>query len=158
MNTDTLLSTLIDPKLWLLLGVTFSLGAVGALLHRTAQDPPPPGGGQARDALIGAVAAVAILYVTNPTSGVALIGGSLIAGYAGKLVLAGLEARVTTSLALREAAKRDLDAKQARRDLDQLAARVASMSPDPLIAAAGNGAVADVQRFARDLQTKQLAG
>jgi hypothetical protein len=153
MDIDKLLSALVNLQLWLVLVAAFGLGTIGALLHRASQESPPTGG-RVRDALTGGVAAVAILYVTAPPSGVALIGGSLVAGYAGKLVLAGLEARVTAILALREAASRDLAARHARQDLDQLATRVAAISPAPAAAPASDDAIADVQRFARELHAK----
>jgi hypothetical protein len=152
MDIDQLISALIDLHLWFVIAAAFGLGAIGALIHRSSQDPPP-GGGWVRDALTGGVAAVAILYVSKPTSGIALIGGSLVAGYAGKLVIAGLEARVTTTLALREAADRTVSAKQARLDLDRLAAQVSAIPRAPS-AATGDSAIADVQRFARELQAK----
>jgi hypothetical protein len=121
-----------------------------------SQDAPPPHGA-GRDALTGGIAAVAILYITNPVSGVALIGGSLVAGYAGKVVLAGLEARLTAAIALREAADQEAAARRARADLDRLATRVAAVPavqvlPDSSTAA--EGSIADVQRFARELQAK----
>jgi hypothetical protein len=153
MDIDKLLSSLVNMQLWLVLAAAFGLGAIGALVHRGSLEPLPTGG-RARDALTGGVAAVAILYVTSPPSGVALIGGSVVAGYAGKLVLAGLEARVTATLALREAASHELAARHARQDLDRLAIRVAAISSAPAAAPASDDAIADVQRFARELQAK----
>lgn len=159
VDTDKLLSALINLQLWLLLLAAFALGAIGALAHRASQDPPTDGqprGGWSRDALVGGVAAVAILYVSSPPTGIALIGGSLVAGYAGKLILAGLEARVTATLAQREAVRNDLSARHARQDLDRLATRIATLPAEPAAQAAGD-TVAKVQSYARELQAKHNA-
>jgi hypothetical protein len=159
MDTDKLLSALINLQLWLLLLAAFVLGAIGALAHRASQDPPSEGqprSGWSRDALVGGVAAVAILYVSSPPTGIALIGGSLVAGYAGKLVLAGLEARVTATIAQREAARNDLTARRARQDLDRLATRITTLSAEP-VAQTGGDTVAKVQGYARELQAKHNA-
>jgi len=110
--------------------LAFALGAAGGLMHGGDRKPPdkrnrsggespqmpdgespPAPNGESRPAnwwrraLIGGVAAVAVLYLTNPTTGVALIGGSIAAGYAGQAVLAGLEARTIAALARQDAAK-----------------------------------------------------
>lgn len=152
MDINNLLSALLDLHLWLLLSVAFGLGAAGALIHRSSQDPPDTGGA-VRDALTGGVAAVAILYVSNPASGLALIGGSLVAGYAAKAVLAGLEARATAVLAVREAAERAAAARQTRADLAKLATRVTALTASPATPP-DDGVIADVQQFARELQAK----
>lgn len=161
MEIDKLLSGMINLQLWLVLAAAFALGMIGALTHRWTQDPPPsyPAG---RDAALGGIAAVAILYVTAPASAITFIGGSLVAGYAAKVVLSGLEARLTAAIALRDAADHQLAARRTRDDLGRLAARVAAVpaTPESSSTAQSPGqspapsAIADVQRLARELQTK----
>jgi hypothetical protein len=97
--------------------------------------------------------------MTAPTiTAIRLIGGSLVAGYAGKAVLAGLEARVVASTAKREAAVRTLEASAAKRDLDTLIDRVTAV-PDMLRPPpnGGTAGLADVQRLARELRIKRAA-
>jgi hypothetical protein len=169
MDPEKLSASLGNGPLWLVIGAAFGLGALGAVLHRWSSGPdtPQPGALVAsplvalvRDGLTGAVASVAILYVTAPTTAIALIGGSLVAGYAGKAVLAGLEARVVASTAKREAAVRTLEANAAKRDLDILIDRVAAvpdMSPPPPPNGGGSAGLADLQRLARELRIKRAA-
>jgi len=150
MDPNKLWPELANGHLWLILGSAAIFGAIGSLLHPppspmdTADAPIPPVEKPGRwwVALSGAVAAVALLYVTNPTTGSALIGGSLVAGFSANAVLAGLQARLVAAIATRNAAasarvasglKRESDANaqlaeqrareamQAARDLDQLA-------------------------------------
>jgi hypothetical protein len=82
-----------------------------------------------------------------------LIGGSLVAGYAGKVVLAGLESRMTAALATRRAAASDLAARRARQDADRLAARIVGVSTSST-SPRSDAAMAELQRLARELQTQ----
>lgn len=93
MNVDKIWLAIGDWRLWALCAVACSFGAAGGFLRaisRTAADPSPPRWAQV---LIGALAAVAVLYVNEPDSALALIGGSLVAGYVGQAALDALEAR-----------------------------------------------------------------
>jgi hypothetical protein len=149
VDPNKLWSELANGHLWLVLGSAAISGVIGSVLHPPISDPPgaatppppkPPSRGWA--ALSGAVAAVALLYVTQPDSGTALIGGSLVAGFAANAVLAGLQARVlaatsagaaAANLRMAAAFKHDADANarlaeergretlRVSRDLDQLA-------------------------------------
>ena len=154
MNLDTLWSTLIDAHLWAIIAGAAALGALGAALHPpvTVADPPPAGEELARgirsrawDLLAGAVAAIAILYVTDPRTGVALIGGSLVAGFAANIVLSSLQARLVAALAVATASERARIAGQrvdvAERDARTSAARMAQTRRDldELLAAMDTG-------------------
>jgi hypothetical protein len=109
--------------------------------------------------LAGAAVEIKLLlpdyYLRTDTSGLL----EKVAGYAGKAVLSGLEARVVASTAKREAAVRTLEANAAKRDLDILIDRVAAvpdMSPPPPNGG-GTAGLADVQRLARELRIKRAA-
>lgn len=162
MDTDKLLEALVNLRLWLVVVAAGALGAIGALVHRVSQAPPstlpatrpPRVPAWAYSALVGGVAAIAVLYVSNPTTGIALIGGSLVAGYAGNSILAGLEARTTAALAVREAARNETAAKLAREDLAALTSQVAALAPGASTVSGSTDTVAEVQRFARELQSK----
>jgi hypothetical protein len=136
MDPDKLFGLLKNEHLWLVLGVAFVFGAVGALIHRDSNTPSSETTPGARspslhaDVLTGGIAAMAILYVTDPLSGVALIGGALVAGYAAKIVLAGLEARVTSVIAQRDASDSKRQADAAKRTLETLADHLSAL-PEP---------------------------
>lgn len=134
-------SELWESLSWQLVAVcalSFVLGGIGGLMHLagTGETPPPPPATGApagtaappvrlwivgiRRFLVGGVAAVAILYITDPKTGIALIGGSIAAGYAGQAVLAGLEARVKAAVAVKDAAETRADLRQLVVDHDTL--------------------------------------
>jgi hypothetical protein len=112
-------SALIETLTWQLAvvcGLAFVLGMIGGAIHD--RTPPPASDGTAspavagwRRALVGGVAAVAILYLTHPETGVELAGGSLAAGYAGQAVLAALESRALALLAQAKAVEATRDVK-----------------------------------------------
>lgn len=175
MDLDRLVAILTDVHLWLVLGVAFACGAIGAVIHRgAATDSAAPASGSSRakrwgaDVASGGIAAVAVLYITNPTTGTALVGGSLVAGYAAKTVLAGLEARLTASIAQRQATESRRDAEAARleaadskrhaevaaRNLESLIDRVAAMPESASTAALGMESVAGVKQLARDMRAR----
>lgn len=77
----------------------------------TSPAVPLPGETYARRFAVGAVAAVAVLYLTEPTTLVALVGGSLVAGYAGQAVLTALQARVVAAIAQAETREVKVDLK-----------------------------------------------
>jgi hypothetical protein len=85
--------------------LAFAFGAVGGLLHE--------GKPASEAAMSGVGAAAAVLYLTNPKTGVALIGGSVAAGYAGQAILAGLEARAVAMLAEADARAKGQDVREA---------------------------------------------
>lgn len=124
MDAANLLATM-TWQLGVVCVLTFALGSLGGLLHgvgtsgtaaAAAPGPgptTPPAPSALRRALVGGVAAVAVLYITDPHSGVALIGGSVVAGYAGHAILAGLEARAVAALAQADAAQKGQDLRDA---------------------------------------------
>jgi hypothetical protein len=190
VDLDKLVAILMDGHLWLVLGMAFVCGAVGALIHRGAVvgapgAPPldPPGGDGAEprdnatparrpsrlnDALTGGIAAVAILYVTDPTTGIALVGGSLVAGYAAKTILDGLEARIVSSIAQRQAAESQhaasvslreaVDSKRqaevATRNLESLVNHVTALPEPSPITALGTDHLAGIKQLARDIRAQ----
>lgn len=147
MDVDQIAALLKNPKLWLILLVAFALGALGALTHRVAQkslpgDPPPKPSAWWADSLIGGMAAIAMVYVSNAalTTGMAFVVGSLIAGYAGKAVLDGLEAKTIATIAERDASVKAVD-------LGKLATTVEALPAD-------GETVNHAQAIARNLKIK----
>ncbi len=131
MDATALVHTL-TWQLAVVCALAFALGALGGVIHDRTAPAAPPADGSAppalrvpawRRALVGGVAAVAILYLTHPDGGVALAGGSIAAGYAGQAVLAALESRVVASLAQAQVAERTSDLK------DTLAAHAVIAEP-----------------------------
>lgn len=159
MDPDRLFELLENGHLWLVLGVALVFGAVGALIHR-GSTPSDTAAAERRlsvtaDVLTGGIAAMAILYVSDPTSGVTLIGGSLVAGYAAKTVLAGLEARVTSVIAQRDASINKRAADTAKRALENLADHVSAL-PEPAHIAGDDLGLTYVKELARTAKA-QLA-
>lgn len=169
MDPEKLSALLLDLHLWTVVLASFLLGMLGALLN--AGEPAEPtsqqrsAGSKFLDLLAGGVAAVAILYVTDPKTGVALIGGSLVAGYAGKAVLAALQARVLVAVAKKEAqaataaaidAKRTAQAAIAARDLAKqgISRLVASIERLESPATTGPISVAELRKLERELQSQ----
>jgi hypothetical protein len=146
MNVDQIAALLKDPMLWLILLLAFALGALGALTHRVAQpptaDPSAKRSSWWADSLIGGIAAIAMVYVSNAalTTGMAFVVGSLIAGYAGKAVLDGLEAKTTATIAERDASEKTAD-------LSKLVTTVEDMPAD-------GATVNHAQAIARNLKIK----
>jgi len=161
MDPDKLFGLLENQHLWLVLGVAFVFGAIGALIHRSSAPPPGDPTSAARqptvrgDILTGGIAAMAILYVTDPPSGVALIGGSLVAGYAAKTVLAGLEARMTSVLAQRDASESRREADMTKRALENLADNVSAL-PEAVQSVTDDVDLTSVKQLARSVKA-QLA-
>jgi hypothetical protein len=137
MKVDEIAALLKDPMLWLILVFAFALGALGALTHRVAQkpltsDPPTKSNAWWADSLVGGVAAIAMVYVSNAalTTGIAFVVGSLIAGYAGRAVLDGLEAKTVASNAQRDASNAQRDASEKTADLSKLVTTVEELPAD----------------------------
>lgn len=108
MNIEKLWDLIDNWRLWAVCGIAFGLGAIGGVIRAlTTEAPPDPTPLRAIDAklavarlfFVGGIAAVAVMYVTVPSSAMALIGGSLVAGYAGKAILDALESRAKLAVA-----------------------------------------------------------
>src|SRR5215475_4843876 len=116
--------------------------------------PPPELGA---DIMTGAIAAVAILYVTKPDTAVTLVCGALVAGYSAKTIMAGLEARAASLVAQREASDSKRQADAAKVSLASLAERV-SLLPDPgAPAELDRVPVTDAKQLARQLKAQLSA-
>jgi len=175
MDADKLVSSLSDLHLWTIITLGFVLGVIGAGVHVLAtaeagssNESLDKAKSSLRAVLAGGIAAVAVLWVTNPTSGIAFVGGSLVAGYAGKAVLDGLAAKLTATVAQREAALQREFAVQARRDATTATARADAAKLDATLArrdlarladSVGNdaGAALHVKDLARGLVDKTEA-
>lgn len=179
MDSVKLWSELANGYLWAVAVTAASFGVIGALLHPPPKPPPAEPGSppkppdpNARDApetrsrawdgMTGAVAAVALLYITNPTTGIALVGGSLVAGFSGTAVLAGLQARVLAAVATKQAAMATRSAQDSMRIADEARQQadastremvVAKQDLDHLSRAIASGV--DVKPLVRDLRVKQ---
>jgi|GEM_PF-3689535 len=109
MDDPKLWSEIGNAHVWILCGICFGLGAIGGFIQAIGAEPPI----KLREEwwkrlLVGGVAAVAVLYVTDPDRSYEIIAGSLVAGFAGQALLAALAAR----LLLDTAQKRTAEAKQ----------------------------------------------
>lgn len=84
-----------DGHLWALCGIAMVLGIVGGVAQgfASAEDGRPSWRTLVQRGLLGAVAAGAVLYLAKPDSGIALVSGSLVAGYTGQALLDALAAR-----------------------------------------------------------------
>jgi hypothetical protein len=139
MESIALWDLLGEWQLWAVCAVSFALGALGGLLHLGAVKPPPEGDAPPpkptpwwRHVLVGGAAAVAVLYVATPETGIALVGGSIVAGYAGEAILAGLEARARLALAQQEVVETRRDVHEAVDALEEVeAASVGTRSRAP---------------------------
>lgn len=94
MDTKALWGLVGARHVWIICGIGFGLGALGGLIQALGAAPAVDFRKEGwKRVLIGAVAAVAVLYVSEPTTAFELIGGSLVAGFAGQALLGVLEAR-----------------------------------------------------------------
>ncbi len=94
-----------DSKvLWLLL-VAAGSGAIGGLARYFRDDAAAREGKLARSIFLGAIAAIAALYLLEPSTALKMIAACIIAGYAGPTVLDALETRVKLMLAEQKAAR-----------------------------------------------------
>jgi hypothetical protein len=128
MESIALWDLLGEWQLWAVCAVSFALGALGGLLHLgavkpapEAETPPPKPTPWWRHVLVGGAAAVAVLYVATPETGIALVGGSIVAGYAGEAILAGLESRAKLALAQQEVVETKRDVHEAVEALEDVA-------------------------------------
>lgn len=105
----SLLDSLKAGQTWAVLGVAFGVGFVGGATHWATRLGTPGDAGPRpplwAEGLIGAVAAVAILFVLRPSDGVALMASSLVAGYAGRAVMSALEDKAKAIVAQNELAR-----------------------------------------------------
>ncbi len=108
------LTLVTEPALWTPIGdwrltcaFGFGLGALGGFIQAIGASPAIAPKEWWKRVVIGAVAAVAILYVNEPATAIELISGSLVAGFAGQALLTALEARVRL-----EAAEQKVDETQ----------------------------------------------
>jgi predicted benzoate:H+ symporter BenE len=110
-----------------------ALGAIGGFAHHVAT-PPEPGAEPRRwwaNLVAGAVAAVAILYIASPESPIALISGSLVAGYGGIALMGALSARIVAATASQRARESAADLKTALAALEEAATALAgARSPE----------------------------
>lgn len=114
MAADIELEKLIDGfwtgNLWQFVGLTAFFGAAAAVVQLVASakteeeqkhwdklKPKTKLWEGCKAALVGATAAIAILYVATPKSTVTWLAGSLVAGYGGKAILASLVSRATAT-------------------------------------------------------------
>ena len=119
MDPNAMWLSLGEWQLWAVIAMAFALGAAGGLIHglssissplpKTTTIPAVEKQLWWRPLLVGGIASVAVLYLTNPWSGTSLVGGALAAGYAGEAVLSGVAARVEAVVARRESADRMKD-------------------------------------------------
>jgi hypothetical protein len=102
------------------------LGALGSVAHamapsvRAAGAPAPAPTAWWRQALVGAIAAMAMLWGITPETAIGFVSGSLLAGFAGRTVTGALEARLAATLAQEVAAARGTDLQRALTALESV--------------------------------------
>jgi len=89
---------------WIVILSVAIAGIVGGLAHKLTS-PPEDKTSLPGYVVVGAVSALAVLFVFAPADAVRLVALSLAAGYGGKAILNALEARVVTALARAETAR-----------------------------------------------------
>jgi hypothetical protein len=72
------------------------------------------------DVAVGAVAAVSILFIVRPSDGIALVSASLIAGYAGRAIMAALEDKAKAVVAQQAALIAQQRANEATADVRRM--------------------------------------
>jgi hypothetical protein len=135
-DAEKLFQSLAVANTWYIVLISFGIGAVGGLAHALGDTgsvpviPPTPGAPVTpappdkwkwlREVLVGAVAAVAVLFVVRPADGVALVSSSLIAGYAGRAIMAALEDKAKAIIAQQAAVVAQQRANDATQDVHKL--------------------------------------
>lgn len=100
-----LLQELAVADTWGLVIAVGGCGAVGAVVHLISDEEPQQPWWKV--ACIGALAAVGLVSVAPPTTGLELIGLSLLGGFFARTILVALESRLTLTLT-RQRAERAL--------------------------------------------------
>ena len=103
-----------DWAVWVIIGIVAVFGALGGWAHKLAS----PTEDQRRwpsFVIVGAVAALAVLFAFGPKDPIKLIALAVVAGYGGKSILDALENRVKLALA-------EAEVKTAKDQRDQVAA------------------------------------
>lgn len=106
MDTNELWASIENWRLWAVCGTALGLGAIGGAIQAISSLPDWATARKQLLArmLVGAVAAVAVIYVSDPKTELAFVGGALVAGYAGQAILGALEARAKLAIAKEVAA------------------------------------------------------
>jgi hypothetical protein len=118
MMTASVLGDLGDVDTWGVLLAAVALGGLGGLAQAfAAKDPMDAATSSWKVAIIGMVAAVGALWASSPSSAIELVGGSLLAGFFGRAVLAALQARVTGAI---ERERKELAIALARVSVDHI--------------------------------------
>lgn len=100
-----------DTNTMIVLLVAAIFGMLGGLSHKLTS-PPDDKTPWYNYVVVGAVAALAVLFIFDPKDALKLIALSIAAGYGGKAVLDAMEARVKTALAQAETTKAKEDGKK----------------------------------------------
>jgi hypothetical protein len=107
MTPDELLAIVISFKnwaIWVIIGVVAVFGALGGWAHKLAS-PTEDQRRWPNFMIVGAVAALAVLFALGPKDPIKLIALAVVAGYGGKSILDALEYKVKAALAEAETKK-----------------------------------------------------
>jgi len=101
LDVVKLIDSIYSLKTWIVLIIVSIFGMLGGLSHKLTSSPDD------KTSLwgyivVGAVASIAVLFVSQPADAVRLIALSIAAGYGGRAVLDALEARVKTAIVRKE--------------------------------------------------------
>lgn len=97
LDVVKLIDSIYSLKTWIVLIIVSIFGILGGLSHKLTSSPDD------KTSLwgyivVGAVASIAVLFVSQPADAVRLIALSVAAGYGGRAVLDALEARVKVAI------------------------------------------------------------
>jgi hypothetical protein len=100
MNPSQILGGLVVAGNWSLLLIGGALGAAGAAIHFiTSGDARPTSATWWKSALVGAVAALGVLYAVDVSTAEKFVGLELLAGFFAQSLLASLESRLQLAVA-----------------------------------------------------------
>ncbi len=159
MNTQeiaSLASSFGNWQTWAIILAVAGFGALGGLAHKLTA-PADDVTSIANYVVVGAIAALAVLFVFVPQDVVRLVALSISAGYAGKAILDALEARVQTALAeaevdrLRETGLKTAAAGKEALALAQQTSGAATATAQPAGAADQKDASGDLARLTHQL-------
>ncbi|GEM_PF-777151 len=105
LDIPELINSLKNWDMWKPLIIVSVIGMLGSLAHKLTS-PPEDKTSLPGYIVVGALAALAVLFIFTPSDAVRLIALSLVAGYGGKAILNALEARRKTDRAKAETAEK----------------------------------------------------
>jgi hypothetical protein len=105
LNIEKLAAELKQVKTWLVLGGVAFAGLFGGLAHFYATAPTDGQISLVGHLVVGAVAALSMLFLVAPDNAARLVALALVAGYAGQVILGAWEAQLKAAVAAAQIAQ-----------------------------------------------------